>query len=142
MIRTSSLRSSINFTRRALATCAMAAIANACSTSKPFSYVDPERWNKVEMNTYDTSVVTIDGKTPAWRRRIMVDPGWHHIVFQTHPATGFTYSPQEALDIDIKPCTWYWFEAKRYSSTEQDFVPRVNHTEHISGCPDGSKGVS
>jgi hypothetical protein len=64
----------------------------------------------------------------------MVDPGRHHIIFQTRPAAGFTYSPDKPLDIDIKPCVRYWFEAKRVNSLQQDFEVRVNYTERIVGC--------
>jgi len=112
-----------------------------CTTAKPFSYLDSERWSKVEMNTYDTFIVSVDGKSPGFRSRIVVDPGRHHIVFQTVPAAGFTYSPQKALDIDIEPCVRYWFEAKRVNGLEQDFEPRVNHTEPIPGCVVAAKST-
>ena len=118
---------------RLVAAAALAGLAG-CTTTTPFSYLDSERWNKVEMNTYDTFIVSIDGTSSAYRSRIMVDPGRHHIVFQTLPSAGFTYSPQKSLDIDIQPCVRYWFEAKRTNRLEQDFEPRVNHTEPISGC--------
>jgi hypothetical protein len=106
----------------------------ACTTTKPFSYLDSERWSKVEMNTYDTSIVSIDGTSSAFRSRIVVQPGPHHIVFQTRPAAGFTYSPDKALDIEIQPCMRYWFEAKRVNALQQDFEPRVNHIEPVPGC--------
>jgi hypothetical protein len=122
------------------AAAALAGLAG-CTTSKPFSYLDPERWDKVEINTYDTFIVSIDGTSSGFRTRIMVDPGRHHLVFQTLPAAGFTYSPQKALDIDIEPCVRYWFEAKRVNALEQDFEPRVNHTEPIPGCVPPSKSI-
>jgi hypothetical protein len=117
-----------------LASVAALATIEGCATSKPFSYLDSERWSRVEINTYDTTIVSVDGTTYPYRSRIMVDPGRHHIVFQTVSAAGFTYSPQKALDIDIQPCVRYWFEAKRANALEQDFEPRVNHTEPIPGC--------
>jgi hypothetical protein len=111
-----------------------------CAT-KPFSYLDSERWSRVEMNTYDTFIVSIDGRSPGHRSRIVVDPGPHHIVFQTLPAAGFTYSPQKALDMDIDPCVRYWFEARRANRLQQDYEPRVNHTEPIAGCAAPSKAT-
>lgn len=122
----------------ALASAAALAALAGCTASRPFSYLDSERWSRVEMNTSDTSIVAIDGTSSAFHSRIMVDPGRHHIVFQTLPAAGFTYSPQKALDIDIEPCTRYWFEAKRTNALAQDFEPRVNHIEAIPGCAGAS----
>jgi len=105
----------------------------ACSTP-PFSYLDGYRWSTAELNTYDTLIVSVDGRSYAYNSKIRVDPGPHRIVFQTQPIGGFTFSPQKALDIDIKPCTRYWFEAKRVNALEQDFEPRVNYAESIAGC--------
>jgi hypothetical protein len=119
---------------------ALAALAG-CAPAKPFSYLDSERWKRVEMDTYDTFIVSVDGRSSGYRSRILVDPGRHHIVFQTLPAAGFTYSPQKALDIDIEPCVRYWFEAKRTNRLQQDYEPRVNHTEPIAGCVAPSKAT-
>jgi hypothetical protein len=117
----------------ALALAAALACMAGCTTTK-FSYLDSERWSKVEINTYDTTIVAVDGTSYPYRSRILVDPGRRHVVFQTKAAAGFTYSPQKALDIDIEPCTRYWFEAKRTNPLEQDFEVRVNHKEPIAGC--------
>jgi hypothetical protein len=112
--------------------CAAAGLS-ACATQK-FSYLDGYRWTKVEMNTYDAYIVSVDGHSYPYNSKIRVDPGPHHIVFQTTPAAGFTLSQEKALDIDIEPCTRYWFEAKRANRLQQDFEPRVNYKEPISGC--------
>lgn len=112
-----------------------------CASTRPYSYLDSERWSRVEMNTYDTFIVSIDGRSTKYRSRIMVDPGRHHIVFQTIPAAGFTYSLQKSLDIGIEPCVRYWFEAKRVNQLQQDYEPRVNHIEPIPGCVASAKAI-
>jgi hypothetical protein len=117
-----------------LAPLATAVCMAGCSTSKPFSYLDSERWSRVEMNTYDTTIVSVDGTSYPYRSRIVVDPGRHHIVFQTKAAAGFESSPQKSLDLDVEPCVRYWFEAKRANPLQQDFELRINHTEPIAGC--------
>jgi hypothetical protein len=110
-------------------------VLQACATRpKQFSYLDGYRWSRVEINTYDTLIVSVDGKSYPYNSAIMVDPGQHHIIFQTRPVGGFAFSPEKPLDIDIKPCVRYWFEAKRANALEQDFEPRVNYTERIVGC--------
>jgi len=108
-----------------------------CTTTQPFSFLDGERWNKVEMNTFDTWIVSVDGRSYTINSRIRIDPGRHHIVFQTIAGAGMTYSPQKSLDLDIEPCTRYWFEAKKANGSAQDFEPRINHTEPIDGCAVG-----
>jgi len=110
----------------------------ACAT-QPFSYLDGERWSRVELNTYDTRIVQIDDTSYVSNSLIRVDPGVHHIRFQTRPPQGFFESPVKELVIDIKPCTRYWFEAKRVNSGTQDFEPRVNYSEHIAGCGDAKE---
>lgn len=116
-----------------LLVCAASALT-ACSTPQKFSYLDGYRWSRAEINTYDTYIVSVDGKSYTYNSKIMVDPGRHHIVFQTQAADGLKFSPQVALDIDIKPCTRYWFEAKRTNSLDNNFEPRVNWTIPIQGC--------
>jgi hypothetical protein len=105
-----------------------------CTTSKPIAYLNGYRWNKAELNTYDTLIVSVDGKGYIQNNRILVDPGPHLIVFQTVPIPGFNVSPEKSLNLNVEPCTRYWFEAKRASEREQDFEPRVNYKEHIVGC--------
>ena len=105
-----------------------------CATEQPFSYLDGARWDKVEMNTYDTLILAVDGHSYSYNDRIRVDPGVHHIWFQTKPAAGFSFSPRKELVLDVEPCTRYWFEAKRQNPAQQDFEPRVNYKEHIPGC--------
>jgi hypothetical protein len=112
-----------------------------CSTAEPFSYLDGERWDKVEMNTYDTVILAVDGKSYSYNNRIRIDPGEHHIVFQTIPAAGFSFSPRKELVLNVEPCTRYWFEAKRVNAAQQDFEPRVNYKEHIPGCGTASNSA-
>jgi hypothetical protein len=83
---------------------AAAAALAGCSAPQPMSYLYGSRWLKAEMDTYDTFIVSVDGKGYIQDNRIWVDPGPHHIVFQTLPVHGFTRSPERALDVNIEPC--------------------------------------
>jgi len=112
---------------------ALAGLA-ACATSEPISDLDGYRWSKAELDTYDTQIISVDGKSYAYNSRIRVDPGRHHIVFTAKPPAGFSLSKEKALDLDVEPCMRYWFEAKRLNALEQDFEPRVNYKEPIAGC--------
>ena len=106
----------------------------SCATEQPFSYLDGARWDKSEINTYDTLILAVDGHSYSYNDRIRVDPGVHHIWFQTAAPAGFTYSPRKELVLDVEPCTRYWFEAKRQNAAQQDYEPRVNYKERIPGC--------
>lgn len=116
---------------------ALLAIATlvACA-SEPLSYLSGGRFNRAEINTYDTLIVSVDGKSYPFNYRIPVAAGKHHIVFQTQPADGFPFSRDEALDVDVEPCTEYWFEAKKLNNLENDFQPRINYKIHVPGCGD------
>jgi hypothetical protein len=132
-----SLKSSTAWYRAAIASgfvLTLAALAGCAS--EPLSYLDGVRFNRVEINTFDTLIVSVDGKSYPFNYRIPVTAGRHHIVFQTRPADGFAFSPDRAMDIDIEPCTEYWFEAKKLNPLEQDYLPRVNYKIHIPGCGD------
>jgi len=111
-----------------------------CAVDKPYAFLDGERHNRVELNTYDTQIVSVDGKYYLQNSRVLIEPGKHHIVLQTRPPFGFSIPPEKALDLDVEPCTRYWFEAKRVNALTQDFEPRVNYKEPISGCPSASPG--
>jgi hypothetical protein len=132
--------STVKWVRRATApviiACALA--LPGCATREAFSYLDGERWSRVEKDTFDTSIVSVDGKYYTYNSRIRVEPGRHHIVFRTRPAPGFLYSAEKALDLDIEPCTRYWFEARKANAIAQDFEPRVNYKDSITGCGTGS----
>ena len=117
--------------------CGSVALAG-CATHENFSFLDGERWTKIEMNTYDTVILAVDGHSYLENSRIRIEPGLHHIVFQTKPAAGFTFSPRKTLDLDVEPCMRYWFEAKKANALSQDFEPRVNYKEPIGGCGTGA----
>lgn len=130
-----------NFPKSGLAraaACAAPALAmsilGACAAPHPFAYLDGARWSKVELNTFDTKIVSVDGKYYTYNSRIRIEPGRHHIVFRTVPAPGFREGPDVALDLDIAACTHYWFEAKKANAVGQAFEPRVNYTDTIVGC--------
>ena len=108
-----------------------------CATQQQFSFLDGERWSRVELNTFDTQIISVDDKYYSYNSRIMVDPGLHHIVFATPPLDGFKDSPRKTMELDVKPCMRYWFEAKRVNGLTQDFEPRVNYVEPIAGCGAG-----
>jgi hypothetical protein len=116
----------------------LAAIVLAgCATVGPnFAQLDGERWRKVELNTFDVTLISVDGKHHLQRRGepVIVEPGLRKVVVQGPPVAGFRYGEQRTLELKIEPCMRYWLEAKKDTALAQDFVPRVNYSEKIAGC--------
>jgi hypothetical protein len=113
---------------------ASASLLGACATKENFSFLDGRRYVISELNTFDTMILDVDGKSYPWNYRIRIEPGHHVIAFQTRPASGFPFSPRKELALDVEPCMRYWFEAKKPTALSQDFEPRVNWKEPIAGC--------
>jgi len=114
--------------------------AAGCATVKePFSQLDGYRWTRAGLNTYDVTIISVDGEHYIQRGStpIIVTPGAHKIVVQGPPTGGFRYGEQRTLDLNVEPCTRYWLEARKPNSLSQDFEPGVNYSEPIAGCKKG-----
>ena len=116
----------------ALAALLPALLLAACASPQPFSYLTGYRLSRTALNTYDTIIISVDGRSAASNARVMVDPGPHRILLQSRDGAG--RSQLRSLDLDVAPCTRYWFEAVRDNRLTPDFVPRVNYAEPIGGC--------
>lgn len=114
----------------------LAALLAGCATADTFSYIQGQRWNKAELNTFDVTIIRVDDKDYIQRgyEPIRIDPGLRKIVVQGPPTAGFRFGEQRTLTLDVKPCTRYWLEAKKSNALSQDFEPRVNYEEPIPGC--------
>ncbi len=119
---------------------AVAAVAatSACATREPFSQLDGYRWSRIGLDTYDVTIISVDGEHYIQRGApLMIKPGQRKIVVQGPPTGGFRYGEQRTLDLNVEPCTRYWLEARKDNALKQDFTPAVNYSERISGCNAG-----
>jgi len=124
-------------TKTLLVLAAIAAIAG-CATNQPYAQLDGYRWSKVGLNTFDVTIISVDGEHYVQRGvPIMITPGQHKIIVQGPPTAGFRYGEQRTLDLNVEPCTRYWLEARKQNSLQQTFEPAVNYQESISGCNRG-----
>jgi len=109
-----------------------------CETYKSFSQLDGYRWSKVDLNTFDVTIIAVDDKSYIQRNvPIMIEPGQHKIVVEGPPQAGSPKGQLRTLELDVKPCTRYWLEARKQNRVSADFVPAVNYEEPISGCSIG-----
>jgi hypothetical protein len=118
------------------AAAAMVLVGGCATLPEGFAYLQGERWSKVELNTYDVIIISVDDSHYIEDRYkpVIIEPGMHKIVVQGPPVAGFTYGEQRTLTLDVKPCTHYWLEAKKPGPLSQDFEPRVNYEEPLAGC--------
>lgn len=121
--------------KRFLMPLAASVLLAACAAPSEFAYLNGHRWSTVEINTFDTRIVSVDGYTRTQNRQLFVEPGVRTVVLEAAPVGGFVWPYQRELVLTIEPCTQYWFEAKRVSPLSQDWEPRVNHKERVAGCP-------
>jgi len=113
---------------------AIAVTAAACATQEPFAHLNGFRWSRVELNTFDTRIVSVDGVTRLQNEKLTVEPGVRTIVLEAPPAAGFRRGEERTIVLKVEPCMQYWFEARRTNPLSQDFEPRVNHSDRIAGC--------
>jgi len=117
---------------------ATATMVAACAAPAEFSYLNGSRWTTVELNTYDTRIISVDGYTRRQNEKLFVDPGVRTIVLEAVPTAGFFWPQQREIVVKVEPCMQYWFEAKRVNPLSQDWEPRVNYADRIAGCKPGS----
>ncbi len=121
---------------RALAVAAVG-LLSACATVPPgYVMLTGERWKKAELNTFDVTIISVDGRHYVERKSqpVIIEPGRRQVVVQGPATAGFTYGEQRTLTLDAQPCTRYWIEAKKANALSQDFEPRINYQEPIAGC--------
>lgn len=115
---------------------AAAALVAGCATPDTFSELSGRRWSKAEINTFDVTIISVDGSHYIEKptQLVQVQPGPRAIVVQGPASGGMRFGEQRTLKLDVQPCTRYWLEAKKANSLSQDFEPRVNYSEPIAGC--------
>jgi hypothetical protein len=99
----------------------------------PYALFEPERRSAVQ-DTRPAFVMKIDGKNVAIDRSDPVPPGTHTVELSIPGAPGMSQSIRDTVTIEAKPCTRYYFSARRSSRTARDWEAFVAATEPISEC--------
>jgi hypothetical protein len=117
-----------------VASLAAAAVLAGCATTESFSYLEGQRYFRAPINTYDASIISVDGTHYLFQKPVRIEPGKRTIVVQAPPAAGFRQGEQRTLQVDIEPCKRYWFAAVKKTPLSQDFEPKIDYVEDIAGC--------
>ena len=118
--------------KSALLTLTGAVLLAGCAT-EPFSYLDGRRYFRAELNSYNASVVAVDGKDYVINP-VRIEPGPRKITLQAPPVAGFRFGTQRTMEVNIEPCKRYYFAAVRKTALDQDWEPRIDYVESIAGC--------
>ena len=105
----------------------------ACASGYHYSQLYGTRYFRSEINTYDVTIVTVDGVTTALRP-VAVDPGVRKIVVQGPPGGASRWGEEREISLDVRPCTRYYLVAVRPNKLASDFDVRIDYEEPVGGC--------
>lgn len=101
--------------------------------ASPYALFEPERRSAVE-DTRPAFVMKIDGQNVSIDRSDPVAPGAHTVELSIPGPPGMGQSARDTVTIEAKPCTRYYWAARRSSRTARDWKAFVAHAEPIVEC--------
>lgn len=102
----------------------------------PFAVIDGTDWPKTEAYSAPVTIASIDGKDYLSQTRRTLAPGPHKLEFITTRTTRANKLRQtRTIDIDLKPCTIYYFYAKHPSKFADEWELKVLRESPIKKCP-------
>ena len=119
----------------ALATVALGGCASGPGGmySQPYALFEPER-RMPAADTRSAFIMKIDGQNRDIGRNDPVPPGTHEVEVSIPGPPGMSDPDRDTLQVDAKPCTRYYFAAKRSSPTARDWRAFISATETIGEC--------
>ena len=118
---------------RVIAIVAVTMLAACASTDYHFSQLYGKRHNRAPIDTYDVTIVRVDGKDTLMRP-VLVEPGLRKVVVQGPPGGAATFGEQREIALDVRPCTRYYLVAVKPNRLASDFEVRVDYQEPVGGC--------
>ena len=117
-----------------------AALAGAClllsacaSSSYHYSQLEGRRYLRAPIDTYDVSIVRVDGRANTFRPA-PVDPGLRRITVQGPPGGARGIGEERTISLAVVPCTRYYLVAVKANALASDFTVKVEHQEPVGGC--------
>ena len=119
--------------RQAVAVVGVTLLASCASTDYHYSQLVGKRYNRAPIDTYDVTILSVDGKDTRYRE-VLVDPGVRKVVVQGPPGGTRSVGDQREISLDVRPCTRYYLVAVRPNRLASDFEIRVDYEEPLGGC--------
>jgi hypothetical protein len=120
--------------------CAAVAVISGCATgggggmySQPYALFEPETRSAPD-DRAPAPIVSIDGKNRSVTDNTPVEPGKRTVVVSIPGPRGMSDPGRTTLEVDAKPCTRYYFAAKRSSRTAHDWEGYVAGSDPIAEC--------
>lgn len=118
-----------------VASIAVLAIAAGCAgTGYHWSQLSGQRYYRVPIDTYDVTIVRVDGKTTPFVAPTLIEPGRRQVEVQGPPGGTLTIGEVRSITLDVAPCTRYYLVAQKANALSSDFAVRVDHREPVAGC--------
>ena len=130
---------SLPWRRIGVAIAAITALAACASTDYHYSQLVGKRYFRAPIDTYDVSIVRVDGKDTLLRP-VLVDPGLRKVVVQGPPGGARGTGLEREIALDVRPCTRYYLVAVRQNRLASDFDVRVDYQEPVGGCTPPAAG--
>jgi hypothetical protein len=118
---------------RVIALVGAALLAACASTDYHYSQLVGTRHYRAPIDTYNVTIVRVDGKDTALRP-VLVDPGVRKVVVQGPPGGAGGMGEQREITLNVAPCTRYYLVAVRPNRLASDFDVRVDYQEPVGGC--------
>ncbi len=107
----------------------------AALAAEPWAVIDGTDWPKVEPYSAPVTIASIDGKDYLKETRRTLAPGMHKLEFITTRTTRASKLRQtREIDIELKPCTVYYFYAKHPSKFADEWELKILRESAITKC--------
>jgi hypothetical protein len=116
----------------------VAAALGGCATaggmySQPYAQFVPEQRSATD-DTRPALIMRIDDRMVDATRDDPVTPGVHKVEVSVPGPPGMSDPKRDVITVDAKPCTRYYFSAKRATRTDTDWHGFVAASEPIGEC--------
>jgi len=98
---------------------------------QPYSQVLTDRKPSADPNVIPAIINRIDDVQV--HNKGVIAPGMHKITVDVPPRKGYP-ATQVSFDLETKPCTTYYVNARLKSRTLQEWEPFVKYTERLKDC--------
>ncbi len=127
------MHSLFDSSQRALVILGMTLLAGCASTDYHYSQLYGKRYNRAPIDTYDVTIVRVDGKDNTFRPAL-VDAGLRQVTVQGPPGGTGGVGAERTIALEVAPCTRYYLVAVKTTPLASDFSIRVDYQEPVGGC--------